>query len=267
MKKSNLPIEVHDHFRKANILHGYVQKDLGEASKHALETGQHLLAAKAAIPHGSWEAECERIFDPSLRTAQFYMTFAKDMAVLPKAQNSALLMLEGTLDGAAKAARKAARPEPPPEPDPEPDSDDDAPESPAAPRANAGQPASPQAGAKPEGLNGKAAGDSGPPKSRQRAAEDVVGVDYYGKCPNCGGKKWEEDEDGVSCSKCHHPHGEPAGDVDEDRINTQRQKTVKTAEALTRAFDDLQAMKSNSEYEEIIKLCKSLVKKAREWNG
>jgi hypothetical protein len=36
--------------------------------------------------------------------------------------------------------------------------------------------------------------------------------------------------------------------VDEDRIKTQRQKTVKTVEALVRAFDDLQAMKARKEH-------------------
>ena len=103
-----------------------------------------------------------------------------------------------------------------------------------------------------------------PPKARQRAAQDAEGVNY-GKCPNCAGTKWTEDEDGVCCSKCYHPHGEPAGDVDEDRIKTQRQKTVKTVEALMRAFDDLQMMLAKPEHEEIIGLCKVLLKKAKEW--
>lgn len=125
MAKSNLPIEVHDHFSKANMLHTYVQKDLGEATKHALETGKELLLAKSAIPHGRWEDECGRLFNGSLRTAQFYMQFAKNMMALPKAQSSSLLFLEGTLESAAKAARAAARGndapklEGPPQPEPE----------------------------------------------------------------------------------------------------------------------------------------------------
>lgn len=108
-KKDNLPAEVHDHFRKANVLHKYVQTSLGEATKHALETGQELLAAKSSVPHGSWEGECTRLFDGSIRTAQFYMQFAKDVSSLKSAQKTALLLLESTLDGAAKAARKAAK--------------------------------------------------------------------------------------------------------------------------------------------------------------
>ncbi len=164
-KKSNLPIEVHDHFRLANILHGYVQKDLGEASKHALETGQELLAAKAAIPHGGWETECERIFDASLRTAQFYMSFAKDFGQLKSAQKSALLMLEGTLDGAAKAARKAARPESPGKPDP-PDVGPDPNSDP--PKASE----SPETASKPE----TDSESPPPPKARQRTTGKAGGV-------------------------------------------------------------------------------------------
>jgi len=86
-----------------------------------------------------------------------------------------------------------------------------------------------------------------PPKARQTEAQGQDQPDY-GKCPNCLGKKWTEDEFGVVCSKCNHPHGEPAGDVDEDRIKTQRQKSCKTGEALMRAFDDLQCMKARQEH-------------------
>jgi hypothetical protein len=108
-KKDQLPAEVHDHFRKANVLHGYVEKSMVDATKNALEIGRELSAAKAAIPHGRWENECERLFDGSARTAQFYMQFSKNIEALPKAQRGAVLMLEGTLVGAAKAAKQAAQ--------------------------------------------------------------------------------------------------------------------------------------------------------------
>lgn len=87
----------------------------------------------------------------------------------------------------------------------------------------------------------------------------------YGKCPNCLGLKWTEDDDGVSCAKCHHPHGEPAGDVDEDRLKIQRSKTVKTAEALMRAFDDLQAMEARVEHQAAVDGCKALMRLAKGW--
>ena len=86
-----------------------------------------------------------------------------------------------------------------------------------------------------------------------------------GKCPNCAGAKWDEDDDGWYCAKCRHPHGEPAGDVDDDRLKTQRQKTVKTAEALMRAFDDLQCMKARPEHDKAIETCKGLLEIARAW--
>jgi len=107
MTKSNLPAEVHDHFQKANLLHGYVEDSFMETTKHALETGRELLAAKEAVPHKGWESACKRLFDGSLRTAQFYMQFAKNISAL-KAHPGALL-LDGTLKGAANAAKEAVK--------------------------------------------------------------------------------------------------------------------------------------------------------------
>lgn len=87
----------------------------------------------------------------------------------------------------------------------------------------------------------------------------------YGKCPNCAGTKWSEDEEGVSCAKCHHPHGEPAGDVDDKQVSIQRSKTIKTVEALMRAFDDLQTICANGHHDAAIEGCKALLRMARAW--
>jgi len=87
----------------------------------------------------------------------------------------------------------------------------------------------------------------------------------YGKCPVCAGVKWTAGEEGMVCKKCQHPHGEPAGDPEEERIKTQRQKTVKTLEAAMRAFDDLQCILARPAHDEAIKTCKRLLKIAREW--
>lgn len=111
-----VPQEAHDHFRKASVLHDYVLKELDTASKHALEAGQELIAAKRLIPHGRWGSECDRIFSASASTAQFYMQFATNMGALPKTQRSRVLMLEGSLTGAAKLAKKTARALNPPTP-------------------------------------------------------------------------------------------------------------------------------------------------------
>jgi hypothetical protein len=107
------------------------------------------------------------------------------------------------------------------------------------------------------------------PKGKAAAAKPPAVKDAEpdrGKCPNCAGTKWTEDEDGAYCSKCRHPHGEPVGDVDDKRIGDQRSKTIKTAEALLRAFDDLHTlMPKPSEHKDAIAGCKALLKTAREW--
>jgi len=88
----------------------------------------------------------------------------------------------------------------------------------------------------------------------------------YGKCPNCAGTKWTEDKEGVSCARCNHPHGEPTGGPDEDRVGTQRSKTVKTVEALMRAFGDLnRLLPKPKDHDEAIGHCKRLWKIAKEW--
>jgi hypothetical protein len=87
----------------------------------------------------------------------------------------------------------------------------------------------------------------------------------YGKCPSCAGEKWSENEDGVYCSKCKHPHGEPAGDIDEGRLATQRSKTIKTIEALMRAFDDINLMHPKADHKEAMTSCKRLIVIAKGW--
>lgn len=100
--------------------------------------------------------------------------------------------------------------------------------------------------------------------SQEAAPAGSAGADL-GKCPNCAGTKWDSDDEGVSCAKCHHPHGEPAGDVDDDRVSTQRSKTVKTVEALMRAFDDLNTMLPKPAHTGAIVSCKELLTTARGW--
>jgi len=106
--------------------------------------------------------------------------------------------------------------------------------------------------------------DHRPPGSGK--AKPEVSSETLGKCPNCASVKWTKDDFGcVICAKCNHPHGEPRGDADEDRIGTQRSKTVKTAEALMRAFDDLNMLLAKPEHTEAIASCKFLLKTAKSW--
>jgi hypothetical protein len=99
----------------------------------------------------------------------------------------------------------------------------------------------------------------------KKAGVKPAGKRDLGKCPNCGKSKWDEDEDGYSCASCHHPHGEPVGDPDDGAVKKQRQKTVKTCEALMRAFCDLNRLSSNRAHKGCIESCKGLLKIAKEW--
>jgi len=109
--------------------------------------------------------------------------------------------------------------------------------------------------------------EQGPRPPRSGKEKPGVASDKLGKCPNCASTKWTKDDFGcVVCAKCHHPHGEPTGGADEDRIGVQRSKTVKTAEALMRAFDDLNYLLAKpDEHTEAIASCKFLLKTARAW--
>jgi hypothetical protein len=105
--------------------------------------------------------------------------------------------------------------------------------------------------------------DDSPPAPENGKAKP--GVDY-GKCPNCPSKKWVETEEGVNCAKCNHPHGEPTGGTDEDRVATQRQKTVKTAEALIREFDELNRLAPTTKgIVDALEACKRMLELARGW--
>ena len=108
--------------------------------------------------------------------------------------------------------------------------------------------------------------DRRPPRSgTEKPAVDSEIVPAEDRCPNCAGTKWTDDQFGKSCAMCQHPYGEPAGEVDDDRIGVQRSKTVKTAEALLRAFDDLQLLLAHDNHEEAVRLCKAVLKLAKGW--
>jgi ribosomal protein S27AE len=249
MAKPNLPIEAHDGFRKANVFHADCVKDAASLVKNALEAGKELLEAKRHTPHGRWEAECERLFDGSVRTAQFYMQFATHMKALTKAQSSAVLFLEHSIEGATKVAKRLAKGEAPYEEKPTPDEPIEA-EYEVVEETETVEESGPETPSTPGDCAGVDAGSDKPTE----------------RCPNCAAVKWQADEDGWYCGKCNHPYGEPAGDVDEDRITTQRQKTVKTAEALMRAFDDLQLlMPKPTLHASCIAETKTLLKAAKGW--
>lgn len=117
---------------------------------------------------------------------------------------------------------------------------------------------------------GKPGGEQRPsstpaPVSPGPASGEAADSKDLGKCPNCAGTRWTQDEFGATCAKCHHPHGEPSGGADEDRVDIQRSKTVKTVEALMRAFDDLNMLLPKPDHPDAIAQCKFLLTIAREW--
>ncbi len=219
-----------------------------------LEMGRMLAEARELCsdkPFVAWvETEC----GCSVSTAYRYMDAHREFGDFPtvgKIELGAMYALTKNKSAKAKAIKladkgvvvtqsmakklvKESKPKPPP------DSPDDAPE--------------PEDEAEPDSE----------PETPQTEPESPEQADL-GTCPNCGKAKWTKDGDWMVCAKCNHTHGEPAGDVDEDRIKTQRQKTVKTAEALLRAFDDLQLMKARLEYDEAILRSKQLLQIAKEW--
>lgn len=89
------------------------------------------------------------------------------------------------------------------------------------------------------------------------------------QCPNCGGAEWTADD---ACAGCKHIKGESLGDPDEgeEGWKIQQKKTIKTIEALMRAFDDLHEMKRNLPQWSIVvndgdSILKKLLETAKGW--
>jgi hypothetical protein len=57
----------------------------------------------------------------------------------------------------------------------------------------------------------------------------------------------------------------PGGNSSKDEFKIQRSKTVKTAEALVRAFDDLNAIRKSPLHDSVVKAAQSLILRAKEW--
>ncbi len=259
--------------RKAGVAHVEAGLEMGRMLAEARE----LCGEK---PFREWApAEC----GCSLRTAYNYMAAFSEFgecATVAHIELGAMYLLTNN-DRAKKKAIKLSEKgitvtqtvakklvdeskPPAPKPPPPPPSSDPFDEAPFPPQdaVDAGimppAPESPDAASEPEGDP-----ESPKPPRGRRAKPD----DELEPCPNCRANKWTDDDgDGLACAKCLHPYGEPAGDVDDDRIKTQRQKTRKTAEALQRAFDDLHAMLAKPpKHTEAVRLCAELLGIAKGW--
>ena len=213
------------------------------------KAGETAKKAKEAIGHGGWEQFVETHYEVTPRTVSAWIRFHQsyreaDLNELPN------------LTAALQMAKDKQQP-----PDGKSEVTSDLETGPYPPPAVEGELLEPVDEGEEE-----ATGTDSPQETTPRPPRN--GTDQpgdLGKCPNCAGEKWDQDDFGWVCSKCHHPHGEPAGDVDADRLATQRSKTIKTAEALMRAFDDLHHMCPHDRHENTIVTCKVLIEAAREW--
>ena len=225
-----------------------------EAMENLFQCGRLLEDVKAVLKvaksttFGEW---VEQFCGFSERSAQCYCKLYQDLRDSTKAQRAALFnkhQSQRAVSAFLTDQRKPADPDP--------------------------QPAKPKPAPAPPVVQGELVDDQDEPDDLDTAeptAAEILGTAApaepidRGRCPNCAGTKWTEDEDGAFCKKCNHPWGEPTGGVDEQRIADQRSKTIKTAEALLRAFDDLHHLLPKPEHGDAEKTCKRLVKVARAW--
>lgn len=243
-----------------NENHRLAQKSAGDAIERAVLAGELLCRWKELLTHGKFEVFVEKHFDGSARTARMYMQAAKGLNALPKRQSSAVLLTEDSMAGLLVRLKK----DDPPRAVPSGSSPRIKPKSSAESKDD-----------RPADSSGEDAGTDSPGTTPQetdprppRSGKDKPGKPDYGKCPNCAGIRWDVEDDGVSCSKCHHPHGEPADKQpeEEDHAETLRSKTVKTMEAAMRCFDDLNLLVPKAgAHKQVIELCKNLLKSAKGW--
>jgi hypothetical protein len=229
---------------RINACHRECVKAGNETLKYAVECGELLTEVKAVLKadgsttFGIWVGQ---FLDFSERSADVYCRLHKDLGKLPKAQRAALFDEAESIRGLQKLISQAV-PKATPAPAPA------APPTPAAAQSDA-----------PVPIESAGLDDAPMDADPLEPAAQVEPPQDLGRCPNCAGTKWTEDEDGYFCAKCKHTHGEATGGADEDRISMQKAKSRKTCEALMRAFDDLNYLHPTHEHREAIQVCKRLL--------
>jgi len=210
-----------------------------ETIQHAVAAGELLLQVKSLVPHGTFQKWVEQYCDFSHDVANGYMALHRQLAVFSKSERARILDTSGSVTSLKKLLKPKENGKSSPKRSPQ-----------------TGFSTSAETAEKP---------DEPEPETEAETEQEPEAEPEPEKCPNCCGTKWKEDEDGKFCAKCNHPYGEPVGDVDEQWIKDQRSKTIKTAEALLRAFDDLHTMLPKSNHAEVAATCKGLIKTARGW--
>lgn len=115
------------------------------------------------------------------------------------------------------------------------------------------------------------------PKATPPASPPLAAQDDAVDCPKGGAHQWTSDSTGDYCANCKEPADivaepsmpEPAAESSSNSsknpLAIQKSKTVKTVEALMRAFDDLAVLHPKKEQNEAINHCKRLLQLAKEW--
>ena len=209
---------------KVNYHHGEVLRSGDEMLVQAIAAGDALLRLKEIIPHGDFGGYVKENLIPSVRMVQYYMKASKDLGRLPKYERRSYLEASAGVKSLSNAVAKMINPpeEDPPAPSPPP-------------------PSEPCTAAEP-------------PESKETLE------DADEPCANCGGIEWVQSNgstDFDECSACGHPHGEPAGDLDEgdEGWKIQKKKTLKTIQAAVRAVDDLHKLKRHPSQQKLAIIC------------
>ncbi len=252
-----------------------------ESLNFALQAGALLHKMKANIEHGQWQAFAEQYFKFSLRVAQRYMKMHNDLGTLSKATRASLLENEDSIQGVIASVSKANKPatqKPKPTPS-EPltvDAVSVTPTKPKPPSVRATRVLD-EAGIEPTPEQAAALAQYDADSQVELAKNVASGAQDLatavetgeivdlGECPVCNGAKWSDDGTGLACSKCHHPHGEPAGDPDERACKEAKTMCIRTIEAAQRAFDDLAAKCVFQEYKEGVEALKVALRIAKAW--
>ena len=220
-----------------NDLHDRATEAARTAIDHARECGELLIQAKDQIGHGGFlpwlEADCR----VKPRQAQKYMKLAREGAAIDaKCASNAHLTIDRVLR-LLDSGEKLTQQEP-----------------------------------------AEVAG--GTTRSDENATLSYSG-DPFDEDADPFGEEWEGEEDGRTDSDGQDAQQElpprpPRKGKDEsggspertpaEEFKIQRSKTIKTAEALMRAFDDLNRLRKSREHTPAIEGCKALLIKAKNWN-
>jgi hypothetical protein len=201
-----------------NENHRLAQTAAAEAVERGVLVGELLARWKELLPHGQFETFTETHFEGSLRTAQIYMQAAKRLSALPKAQRSALLKQERSIAGLISDSAKGK---------PGGVSSTSLAYAPVSPGPASGEAAGSGGSAGGPGHGEETQHQAGESRDAHPSAGPPGKSGNLGKCPNCGGTKWarllinNEAVEDWACAKCHHPHGEPAGDVNGEATGSQ----------------------------------------------